>query len=230
MIDLYTWPTPNGHKMHIMLEETGLAYKVIPVDIGAGDQFDPDYLKISPNNKMPAMVDHDGPDGKPIALFESGAMLQYLAEKTGRFMPQDPRDRMKVLEWLMFQMGGVGPMFGQAGHFRSYAPEPVEYAISRYTRESGRLYGVMDRRLGEVEYLAGAYSLADMATYPWTRSHESQGQDVADYPNVKRWYDAIGARPAVQRALEVLADRRRTGPMDEKAREMLFGSAQYERH
>ena len=230
MIDLYTWPTPNGHKIHIMLEETGLAYNVIPVDIGAGEQFESDFLKISPNNKMPAIVDQDGPGGEPISIFESGAILQYLAEKTGQFMPTEPRARLQVLEWLMFQMGGIGPMFGQVGHFRSYAPDPIDYAINRYTREAGRLYDVMDRRLSSHDYLAGDYSIADMAVFPWTRSYENQGQNLEDYANVKRWYDAIDSRPAVQSALEVLADRRRAGPMDEKTREMLFGATQYERH
>ena len=229
MIDLYTWPTPNGHKIHIMIEELGLPYTVIPIDIGRGDQFAPAFLAISPNNKMPALVDRDGPGGKPYAVFESGAILMYLAEKTGRFMPKDAAGRYDVIQWLMFQMGGVGPMFGQAHHFRSYAPDPIPYAIERYTNEAGRLYGVMDRRLGQVEYLAGDYSIADMACFPWCRSYEGQGQRLEDFPHVKRWFEVIGARPAVKRGLEVLADRRREGPMDEKAREMLFGSAQYQR-
>ncbi len=167
MIDLYTWPTPNGHKIHIMLEETGLEYNVIPVNIGTGDQFEPDFLEISPNNKMPAMVDSDGPDGQPISLFESGAMLIYLAEKTGQFLPSDPRGRFEVLCWLMFQMGGVGPMLGQAHHFRAYAPEQIPYAVDRYTNEAGRLYGVIDKRLEGRDYLAGDYSIADIATMPW---------------------------------------------------------------
>jgi len=230
MIDLYTWPTPNGHKVHIMLEETGLAYNVIAIDINKGDQFDPDYLKISPNNKMPAMVDSDGPDGKPYSLFESGAILMYLAEKTGKFMPADMAQRYLVIQWLMFQMGGIGPMFGQAHHFRQYAPEKIPYAIDRYTNEAGRLYGVLDRRLGEVEYLAGAYSIADMATFPWTRSHERQGHSLEDFPNVKRWFEAINARPAVARALKVLADRRKPDfEKDEEARKNLFGAAQYQK-
>ncbi len=167
MIDLYTWPTPNGHKIPIMLEETGLEYNVIPVNIGTGDQFEPDFLEISPNNKMPAMVDSDGPDGQPISLFESGAMLIYLAEKTGQFLPSDPRGRFEVLCWLMFQMGGVGPMLGQAHHFRAYAPEQIPYAVDRYTNEAGRLYGVIDKRLEGRDYLAGDYSIADIATMPW---------------------------------------------------------------
>lgn len=230
MLDLYTWPTPNGHKIHIMLEETGLPYKVIPVDIGAGDQFDPTFLKISPNNKMPAIVDPDGPDGAPISLFESGAILIYLAEKTGQFLPTAARARYAALQWLMFQMGGIGPMLGQAHHFRIYAPETLDYAVARYTNEANRLYGVLDKRLGEAPYLAGeAYSIADIATFPWLRSHENQGVDLDAYANVKRWFDAIAARPAVQRGLQVLADRRRQGPIDEKAREVMFGAAQYQR-
>jgi GST-like protein len=229
MIDLYTWPTPNGHKIHIMLEETGLPYTVIPVDIGRGDQFKPDFLRISPNNKMPAIVDTEGPNGKPYALFESGAILMYLAEKTGRLMPSDTAGRYRVIQWLMFQMGTVGPMLGQAHHFRSYAPEKIAYAIDRYTNEAGRIYGVMDRRLADSEYLAGDYSIADIACFPWTRSWEGQGQRLDDVPNVKRWFEAIAARPAVRRGLEVLADRRRAGPMDEQAREVLFGKTQYQR-
>ena len=229
MIDLYTWPTPNGHKIHIMLEETGLEYNVIPIDIGRGDQFDPDFLKISPNNKMPAMVDHDGPDGQPYPMFESGAMLMYLAEKTGRFMPEDKAARYRVIQWLMFQMGHIGPMLGQAHHFRAYAPEQIPYAVERYTNEAKRLYGVLENRLGASEYLADAYSIADMAVFPWLRSWERQGVDLEAHPAVKRWFDAINARPAVESALQVLAETRREGPMDDKTREMLFGKAQYER-
>ena len=229
MIDLYTWPTPNGHKLHIMLEETGLDYKVIPIDIGRGDQFDPDFLKISPNNKMPAMVDHDGPGGAPYPMFESGAMLMYLAEKTGRFMPEEKAARYRVVQWLMFQMGHIGPMLGQAHHFRAYAPEQIPYAVERYTNEANRLYGVLETRLGAGEYLADDYSIADMAVFPWLRSWERQGVDIEAYPAVKRWFDAIDARPAVERALQVLAETRREGPMDEKTREMLFGATQYRR-
>ncbi len=230
MIDLYTWPTPNGFKASIMLEECGLDYAVFPIDIGRGDQFDPDFLKISPNNKMPAIVDSDGPGGRPYPLFESGAILLYLAEKTGRFMALDAAARYLVIQWLMFQMGGVGPMFGQAHHFRQYAPEPIDYAIQRYTNETGRLYGVMDRRLGECEFLAGDYSIADMACFPWTRSYERQGQDLDDFPNVRRWFDAIDARPAVKKGLEVLADRRRDpSEIDDEQRSILFGAEQYRR-
>jgi GST-like protein len=230
MIDVYSWPTPNGHKVHIMLEECGLPYRVHAVDIGAGDQFRPEFLAISPNNKIPAIVDSDGPDGKPISLFESGAILVYLAGKTGRFLPADVRGKYKALEWLMFQMGGIGPMFGQAHHFRIYAPEKIEYAINRYTSEARRLYGVLDRRLAEVPYLAGEYGIADIATFPWTRSHERQGVDLAQFPNVKRWYDIIAARPAVQRGVQVLADQRKpVAQLDDKARQNLFGAAQYEK-
>ena len=230
MIDLYTWPTPNGHKVHIMLEETGTPYKVIPIDIGAGDQFGPEFLKISPNNKMPAIVDPFGPDGTPISLFESGAILIYLAEKTGQFLSREPRTRYVTLQWLMFQMGGIGPMLGQAHHFRTYAPETIDYAVARYTNEANRLYGVLDRRLGEAPYMAGDdYTIADIATFPWLRSHERQGVDLADYPNVKRWFDEIAARPAVERGVEVLADRRRAGPISDKEREMMFGATQYAR-
>jgi len=228
MIDLHTWPTPNGFKVSIMLEEVGLPYEVHAVDIGNGDQFKPDFLKISPNNKMPAIVDQDGPGGTPYSLFESGAILLYLAEKTGKFWPQTHPAKYDTMQWLMFQMGGVGPMFGQAHHFRAYAPEQIAYAVDRYTNEAGRLYGVLDRRLAETEYLAGdAYSIADMATFPWTRSIDRQGHSFDEFPNVKRWFDAIDARPAVQRGLQVLADRRKEGPMSEKAREMMFGSTQY---
>ena len=229
MIDLYTWPTPNGHKVHIMLEETGLTYRVIPVDIGRGDQFDPAFLTISPNNKMPAMVDHDGPGGEPISIFESAAMLIYMAEKTGSFMPADARGRTLVMQWLMFQMGGIGPMLGQCHHFRNYAPEPIDYAIDRYTNEARRLYGVLDGRLGEAEFMAGDYSIADMATYPWTRSIDRQGVDPSDFPNVLRWQRQLEERPAVQRGCEVLSDRQRQDGMTDEEREILFGSAQYER-
>ena len=227
MIDVYTWPTPNGHKVHIMLEECALRYNVHPIDIGAGDQFKPEFLKISPNNKMPAIVDTDGPDGKPISIFESGAILLYLAGKTAKYLPREVRGKYVALQWLMFQMGGVGPMLGQAHHFRNYAPEKIEYAINRYSNEAKRLYDVMDRRLGEERYFAGEYSIADIAVFPWTRSHENQGIDLTDYPNVKRWFDTIAARPAVQRGVQVLADRRK--PLDDKEKETLFGAKQYER-
>ncbi len=230
MIDVYTWPTPNGHKIHIMLEEVGLDYNVIAIDINRGDQFDPEFLKISPNNKMPAIVDHDGPGGKPFPLFESGAILMYLAEKTGRFMPEETLARYRVVQWLMFQMGHIGPMLGQAHHFRQYAPDRIPYAVDRYTNEAARLYKVMDTRLGESAYLAGDdYTIADIACFPWLRSHERQGQDLADFANVERWFEAINGRPAVERGLQVLADKRRKGPIDDRAREVLFGAAQYRR-
>lgn len=229
MIDLYTWTTPNGRKIHIMLEETGLAYRVHPVNIGKGDQFKPEFLKISPNNKIPAIVDTDGPDGKPYSLFESGAILMYLAEKTGKFWPQDMATKYRVVQWLMFQMGNVGPMFGQAGHFRQYAPEKIQYAIDRYSNETKRLYGVMDKHLGGVEYFAGDYSIADMAIFPWTQSHPFHGVDLNEFPNVKRWYDAIMARPAVQRGIKVLVDQVPQKPLDDEARENMFGAKQYQR-
>jgi GSH-dependent disulfide-bond oxidoreductase len=229
MIQVYSWATPNGHKVHVMLEECGLPYEAIPIDIGAGDQFKPDFLRISPNNKIPAIVDPDGPDGKPIALFESGAILLYLAAKTGRFLPAGDREKYEVLQWLMFQMGGVGPMLGQAHHFRGYAQEKLKYAIDRYSNEAKRLYGVIDRRLGESEWLGGAeYSIADIATFPWLRSWERQGIVLEDYPRLKAWFQRIEARPAVQRGVQVLAALRK--PItDEKAREVLFGKTQYER-
>ncbi len=229
MIDVYSWATPNGHKVHIMLEETGLPYKVHAVDIGAGAQFTPKFLKISPNNKIPAIVDKNGPDGKRFSLFESGAILLYLAEKTRQFMPLDAGQRYRTIEWLMFQMGGIGPMLGQAHHFRIYAPTKIKYAIDRYTNEANRLYGVLDERLKKSDYLAGdKYTIADMATWPWLRSYKNQGVEMDDYPSVKRWFAEIEARPAVQAGIKVLADKRRP-LLDDKAKEALFGSTQYQR-
>jgi len=229
VIDVYSWATPNGHKIHIMLEELGLEYKAIPIDIGAGDQFTPEFLAISPNNKIPAIVDSDGPGGKPLALFESGAILFYLAEKTGKFLPLDPVGRYTTMQWLMFQMGGVGPMLGQAHHFRIYAPEKIEYAVNRYSNEAKRLYGVMDKQLGVTRYLAGnEYSIADIATFPWTRSWKNQGIELDEFPKVKRWFDEISARPAVIRGVEVLASARKDLTGD-KQREVLFGAQQYAR-
>jgi len=229
MIDVYSWATPNGHKVHIMLEECELPYRVHGINIGAGDQFKPDFLKISPNNKIPAIVDQDGPDGKPISLFESGAILLYLAGKTGKFMPEDVRGKYEVLQWVMFQMGGVGPMLGQAHHFRIYAPEKIEYAINRYTNEAKRLYGVIDKRLSESKFLGGAdYSIADMATWPWLRSWKNQGIELSEFPKLQRWFEAIEERPAVQRAVKVLANER-PAVQDDKAKEILFGATQYER-
>jgi GST-like protein len=231
MIDVYSWATPNGHKVHIMLEECGLRlnrdWRAIPVNIGQGDQFAADFLKISPNNKIPAMVDPNGPDGKPISLFESGAILLYLAGKTGKFLPKSDRDKYEALQWLMFQMGGVGPMLGQNHHFRIYAPEKIEYAINRYTNETKRLYGVMNKRLESSRFLAGKqYSIADMAVFPWLRNWQNQGIDWADYPHLKAWFDDIAARPAVHRGVQVLTELRK--PItDDKAREVLFGNTQY---
>jgi GST-like protein len=229
MIDLYFWPTPNGQKVSIFLEEAGLPYNVVPINIGKGEQFEPKFLEISPNNKIPAMVDHEGPDGKPISVFESGAMLLYLAEKTGKFMPKDPRGRWQVVEWVMFQMGTVGPMLGQANHFRNYSPEKLQYAIDRYTNESKRIFNVMDRRLSKHEYLAGEYSIADMASWPWIITRR-KGGEYDEFPNLKRWADAIGERPAVKRGMAVLTDVIQRGAgMDAKAKEILFGGKQYER-
>lgn len=229
MIDVYSWPTPNGHKVHIALEELELEYAVHSINIGQGDQFHEAFLEISPNNKIPAITDDEGPDGKPISVFESGAILLYLAEKTGQLMPQEPRARIEVMEWLMFQMGGLGPMLGQAHHFRQYAPEHIEYAYNRYTNEASRLYGVMDRRLAYREWLAAEqYSIADIACFPWIRPHENQGQDLADYPNLARWFNAIAERPAVERGVQVLTAER-PPEMDDKAREQLFGAAQYQK-
>ena len=230
MIELYSWATPNGHKVHIMLEECELPYRVHPVDIGAGDQFAADFLAISPNNKIPAITDPDGPDGKPISLFESGAILLYLAGKTGRLLPADTAGKYEVLQWLMFQMGGVGPMLGQAHHFRIYAPEKIAYAVERYTNEAKRLYQVMNKRLAKSKYIGGpTYSIADIAIYPWLRSWKNQGIDWSDYPHLKGWFDEIGARPAVQRGVEVLAAQRKPITGD-KEREILFGQSQLNQH
>ena len=223
-IDLHYWPTPNGWKITIMLEETGLPYNVIPVNIGKGDQFKPDFLAISPNNRMPAIVDPDGPDGKPISVFESGAILQYLGRKTGMFYPTDERGRVAVDEWLFWQMGGFGPMLGQAHHFRIYAPEKVPYAIDRYTNEANRLYGVLNRRLEGRDYICDEYSIADMACVGWARGWERQGQDIKQFPNVGRWIDTVLGRPAVQRGLKVAEELRNPAGIstpEEKA--ILFG-------
>jgi len=207
LIDLYTWSTPNGRKVSIMLEELALAYNVHPIDIGKGDQFGADFVAISPNSKIPAIVDSEGPEGKPYSLFESGAILLYLADKTGRFLSQKKTERFEAIQWLMFQMGGVGPMFGQVHHFLRAAPEPVPYAIERYSKETRRLYGVLNARLASRDWLAAEYSVADMATYPWVARYEWHKVDLADFPNVKRWFDVISARPAVQRGMKVPAPR-----------------------
>ncbi|NDZ14803.1 glutathione S-transferase [Variovorax sp. WS11] len=237
MIDLYFWSTPNGYKVSILLEELGVPYRVIPVHIGKGEQFQPEFLAISPNNKIPAIVDPHGPDGEPIALFESGAIMMYLAEKAGAagesFLPAGVRQRCEVIQWLMFQMGGVGPMLGQAHHFRKYAPETIPYAVDRYTNEATRLYRVIDKRLSEAAFLGGAaYSIADMATYPWLRAYKWQGQDIEDYPHLKRWYLEVRGRPAVQRGLAVLEEKvDRSGAKPDGERwNNLFGSAQFDKH
>ncbi len=225
MIDLYYWTTPNGHKITIFLEECNLPYRLCPIHIGRGEQFAPDFLKISPNNRIPAIVDHAplGDDRTPISLFESGAILLYLAEKQGQFIPDTPRQRYDVLQWLMWQMGGFGPMLGQNHHFRNYAPEQVPYAIERYTKEAQRLYSVLNRRLAEHEYICDSYSIADMATYPWAVPHERQGIDFADYPHVERWFNAIAQRPAVVAAYQK-ADEMNVAPtVDDEAQKVLFG-------
>jgi len=234
MIDVYSWPTPNGHKVHIMLEECGYRlgrdWLAHSVNIGQGEQFTPEFLTISPNNKIPALVDPVGPDGKPISVFESGAILLYLTAKTGKFLPKTDRAKFEVLQWLMFQMGGVGPMLGQNHHFRTYVPEKIPYAIDRYTNEAKRLYGVMDKQLALGKYIAGnSYSIADMAIYPWLRNWKNQGMDWADYPRLKEWFDTVGARPAVVRGCAVLAELRKPLQDDKKAFETLFGKTQYEK-
>lgn len=227
MIELYTAGTPNGYKISIALEELNLPYAVHHIDIARGDQFDPEYLKLNPNNKIPTIVDPDGPDGAPYTVMESGAILLYLAEKKGRLMPTDVRGRYDVIQWLMFQMGSIGPMLGQNHHFRVYAPETIDYAVDRYTHEATRLYHVLERRLGEVAYLAGDYSIADIATFPWIRPWRRQGQDLDAHPNLKRWFDAIAARPAVMRGLAVpdqALNLKRD--MDERTRSIMFGDRQ----
>jgi len=228
MIECWTWPTPNGHKVHIALEELALPYKVIPVNIGTGDQFKPEFLAINPNHRIPAIVDTEGPGGKKISVFESGAILIYLAEKTGKLMPKDPIARYACLQWLMFQMGGVGPMFGQYGHFINYAPEKIPYALERYGNEVKRLHRVLDKRLSQAQWLAGnEYSIADIITFPWLRFPERRNIDLAEYPNVKRWFDAIAARPAVQCGCEVLADKQRKSPITDAERDVMFGKTQF---
>lgn len=224
-IDLYYWPTPNGWKVSIMLEELGLDYGVVPVDIAAGDQFDAEFLEISPNNKMPAIVDHHGIGGEKTPVFESGAILIYLAEKTGKLYGESALERHVINQWLMFQMGSVGPMLGQAHHFRQYAPERIDYAYERYTDEATRIYGVMNRRLREREYFAGDYSIADIAIFPWVVPHENQGQDLGDYPDLKRWYESVDRRSAVERGMALGKDwRKPTSEMDEETRRTLFSN------
>ena len=225
-IDVYYWPTPNGHKITIMLEECGLPYAIKPVNIGKGEQFTPEFLAISPNNRMPAIIDHEGPDGRPIAVFESGAILQYLGRKTGKFYPQGERARVEVEEWLFWQMAGLGPMAGQCHHFRNYAPERIAYATDRYTNEVNRLYGVMNKRLASRPYLAGDYSIADMAAYPWVRPYKNQGQDIAEFANLDAWFKRMQARPAVAKGVKVAEELRQTGynlATDKEAQAILFG-------
>ncbi len=224
MIDLYYWPTPNGHKITMFLEEAGLPYRIVPIDIGKGEQFQPDFLAIAPNNRMPAIVDHEPRGGgAPLSIFESGAILLYLAEKTGRFLPADARGRFKAIEWLFWQMGGLGPMAGQNHHFAVYAPEKIPYAIERYRKETNRLYGVLDRQLAHGPFVAGAYSIADMASYPWTVSYERQGQTIDDFPNLKRWFQAIKARPATIAAYAKGEAIPRPAEMSDEAKKVLFG-------
>jgi GST-like protein len=225
-IELYYWPTPNGWKISIALEELALPYEVKFINIGKGDQFAPDFLKIAPNNRMPAIIDHDGPNGEAISVFESGAILQYLGRKTSKFYPTDERKRVAVEEWLMWQMGGLGPMAGQAHHFRLYAPEPISYAIDRYTNECNRLYGVMNRRLENNEWIAGdEFTIADIACIGWTARHERQGQNLADFPHVNRWYDTMMARPGVQRGMAVAEelDQKSNIAGNDAAQSVLFG-------
>jgi GST-like protein len=225
-IEVYYWPTPNGYKVTIMLEELGVPYDVRYINIGKGEQFAPDFLKIAPNNRMPAIIDPDGPGGAPISIFESGAILQYLGRKYGQFYPADERKRVDVDQWLFWQMGGLGPMAGQAHHFRDYAPEKIAYGIDRYTNEVNRLYGVMNRRLADREYLAGDYSIADMACVGWVRSYEKQGQDLNDFPHLKRWFETVMTRPAVERGIAVgQEERARQANLaeDEEAQKILFG-------
>jgi GSH-dependent disulfide-bond oxidoreductase len=224
MIDLYYWPTPNGHKVTLFLEETAMPYRIIPVNIGRGEQFKPDFLAISPNNRMPAIVDHHPLDGgAPISVFESGAILLYLADKTGLFISREVRRRVETIEWLFWQVGGLGPMAGQNHHFSRYAPERIDYAITRYVNETNRLYGVLNKRLAEREFVAGAYSIADMAAYPWVVPHEAQGQNLADFPHLSRWFEAMKSRPATVRAYERGAEINTRPTVDEESRKILFG-------
>jgi GST-like protein len=230
MIDLYTWPTPNGQKVHIMLEEAELPYSVHPIDITEGAQFEPDFLAISPNNKIPAIVDDEGPTVEPYTVFESGAILLYLADKTSKMVPPDTAGRYEVIQWLMFQSSGIGPMFGQAQHFNRYAPENFSYVVDRYTKESYRLLNVMERRLDHMEYLAGDYSIADIACFPWVRIHKMMGLTLQDYPRVTEWYGEILERPAVEQGLTVLEDEWIDFSDSQSAMENLFGAPQYLRH
>ena len=231
MIDLYSWPTPNGHKVHIMLEECGLDYNVHGVDILKGDQFEENFLKISPNNKIPAIIDHDGPNGKTLNLFESGAILYYLAQKTGKFLPQTPEEHYRTMEWLMFQMGGLGPMLGQAHHFRIYAPEKIEYAYNRYTNEARRLYKVVNNVLSSREFIAGStLTIADIAIFPWCRTPENQGVDISELPHFTRWFTMLANREKFQKGCAVLESERKEGPIDDKAYNIMFGDKQFKQN
>ncbi|MBL8453559.1 MAG: glutathione S-transferase N-terminal domain-containing protein [Zoogloea sp.] len=225
MIDLYYWTTPNGHKITLFLEESGLPYRILPINIGKGEQFQPDFLRIAPNNRIPAIVDTDpAGGGEPVPVFESGAILLYLAEKSGRFLSADPRVRMDTLQWLFWQMGGLGPMAGQNHHFVQYAPENLPYAIERYVKETARLYAVLDKRLADRDFIAGPdYSIADMACYPWIVPHARQRQDLDSFPNLKRWFEAIQQRPATQRAYALAADINTAPSVSEESRRILFG-------
>ncbi len=224
MIDVYYWTTPNGHKITMFLEETGLPYRIVPVNIGTGAQFEPQFLAISPNNRIPAIVDHDpAGGGVPLSVFESGAILLYLAEKTGRLLPAQLRGRVETLQWLFWQVAGLGPMAGQNHHFARYAPEKIPYAIERYVKETNRLYGVLNKRLAGRDFIAGEYSIADIACYPWTVSHEAQGQRLADFPRLQRWFEAIRARPATQRAYEKAKAINTNPTVTEEAKRILFG-------
>lgn len=226
MIDVYYWPTPNGQKATIMVEECGLDYTVKPINILKGEQFDPEFLALNPNNKIPTIVDRDGPGGKPFTVFESGAVLLYLAEKTGKFLPKTEAARYETIQWLMFQVASVGPMFGQCGHFLGYAPEPIQYAIDRYKNETLRLYGVMDKRLADTEYLAGDYSIADIATYPWIDVRWLHEIEIDEFPNVKRWYETLKARPGVERGMAVMKEDEVIGNPSDETREAFFGDRQ----
>jgi GSH-dependent disulfide-bond oxidoreductase len=224
VIDLYYWTTPNGHKITIFLEEAGLPYRMVPVNISRGEQFKPEFLRISPNNRIPAIVDNaPAAGGRPVSVFESGAILQYLAEKTGKFLPKDLHGRVEVMQWLFWQMGGLGPMAGQNHHFGQYAPEKIPYAIERYAKETNRLYGVLDKRLADREFVAGDYSIADMASYPWIVPYERQGQKLDDFPNVKRWFETIRARPAIMRAYELAKKINVQPTVSEESKSVLFG-------
>jgi GST-like protein len=231
MIDLYTWATPNGHKVHIMLEETGLEYTVHPIAIGKGEQFQDFFVEMNPNHRIPVMVDQDGPGGKPITVFESGAILIYLAEKTGQFLPADPHGRFDAIQWVMWQMGGLGPMAGQANHFRVYAVDRMQYATDRYTKEVGRLFGVLEKRLAKSAFIGGDdYTIADMACFPWLRNPAKRGQKHEDFPHLKRWFDKMAERPAVQRGIKVLEEEERppTATMSDEEREIMFGDSQFQ--